>query len=67
MPTRTNIATFVARAQHGLCDRYDRLPRTWPFGGRRLVRLDGRLRTVQDIQIIRYQQYLADEHEGGAE
>jgi hypothetical protein len=63
MTTKPAIRTFVQQAQQGLCDRYDRLPRAWPFAARRVVRLDGRLRTVQDIQIVRCRQYLADEHQ----
>jgi hypothetical protein len=30
---------------------------------RRIVRLDRRMRTIQDAQIVIYRQYLADEHE----
>ena len=61
------IAHFVAQAQHGLTERYDRLPRTWPFHGRRLVRLGGRLRTITDVQLHCYRRYLAAEHREGGE
>ena len=66
MTTKT-ISRFVQQAQQGLCDRYAALPRSWPFSGRRLVRLDERRRSVTDMQIIRYRQYLADEHQEGDE
>jgi hypothetical protein len=65
MTTKPAIRTFVQQAQQGLCDRYDRLPRTWPAAGRRILRLGRGVRTIQDIQIIRCRQYLADEHQEG--
>jgi len=63
MTTKSAIRFFVQQAQQGLCDRYDALPRAWLNAHRRLIRLDRRARTIQDIQIIRYRQYLADEHQ----
>lgn len=63
MTTKPYIRDFVQQAQQGLCDRYGRLPRAWPFSGRRIVRIDDRLRSIADVQIITYRQYLADEHE----
>ena len=63
MTTKPAIRTFVQQAQQGLCDRYDRLPRAWMNAHRRLIRLDRRMRTIQDVHIITYRQYLADEHE----
>ena len=65
MTTKTLIALFVQQAQQGLCDRYAALPRLRPFSGFRLVRLDGRLCSVTDVHIVRYRQYLADEHQEG--
>ena len=58
---------FVTQAQQRLCERYAALPRSWPFSGRRLVRLDTRLRTVTDVQLQRYRRLLALEHTEGGE
>jgi hypothetical protein len=63
MTTKPHIRDFVQQAQQGLCDRYARLPRAWMHAHRRIVRLDRRMRTIQDAQIVIYRQYLADEHE----
>ena len=64
MTTKT-ITRFVQQAQQGLCDRYAALPRTPFLSGRWLKLTPTRLVRVQDLAIIRYRQYLADEHTEG--